>query len=223
LEWGCGAVLKFSEPMIIEDKEKAIKLFLFAILSSEDYKTGERKLVDDEAKNKDLKIHLEIAPDGKSITYTVELKNPYDISVGAIINSLSAVAEGDSNFLKGKDEPVIIPKIPSLRRQLSAQVIQADIAPLQSATEATANTSKSSILLSAFVTVLIAGSLGLVWGLVGVLQNIGIMAYVNVNYPGNAQGFIRQINNIASLALFPDIMFQPWIDIFTKNQQAENS
>ena len=64
--------------------------------------------MDDEANN-DLKIHLELAPDGKSITYIVELKNPYDISVGAIINSLSAVAEGDSNFLKGKDEPVIIP------------------------------------------------------------------------------------------------------------------
>jgi hypothetical protein len=25
------------------------------------------------------------------------------------------------------------------------------------------------------------------------------MAYVNVNYPGNAQGFISQINRIASL------------------------
>jgi hypothetical protein len=96
------------------------------------------------------------------------------------------MAEGDSNFLKGKDGPVIIPKIPSLRRQLSAQVAKADVAPLQSATEATANTSKSSIFLSALVTVLIAGSLGLVWGLVGVLQNIGIMAFVNVNYPGNA-------------------------------------
>jgi hypothetical protein len=64
--------------------------------------------------------------------------------------------------------------------------VQEDVAPLQSATEATANTSKSSIVLSAVVTVIIAGSLGLVWGLVGVLQNIGVMAYVNVNYPGNA-------------------------------------
>jgi hypothetical protein len=66
-------------------------------------------------------------------------------------------------------------------------------------TDTTVNTSSSSICLSAFFTVLIAGSLGLVWGLVGVLQNIGIMAYVNVNYPGNAQGFISQINRIASL------------------------
>jgi len=133
-----------------------------------------------------LKLDIEYAPDGKSITYTVNLENPYDISVGAIINSLSVLAEGDSNFLKGKDGPVIIPKIPSLRRQLSAQLVQEDVAPLQSATEATANTSKSSIVLSAVVTVIIAGSLGLVWGLVGVLQNIGVMAYVNVNYPGNA-------------------------------------
>jgi hypothetical protein len=39
LDWGCGAELKFSEPLIIEDKEKALKLFLFAILSSEDEKT----------------------------------------------------------------------------------------------------------------------------------------------------------------------------------------
>ena len=78
-----------------------------------------------------------------------------------------------------------------LRKQLSAQVVEADVQTLQSATEATANTSKSSIVLSAMLTVLIAGSLGLVWGLVGVLQNIGIMAFVNVNYPGNANGFIN--------------------------------
>ena len=133
-----------------------------------------------------LELDVEFAPDGKSITYTVKLENPYEISVGAIINSLSVMAEGDSSFLKGKDGPVIIPKIPSLRHQLNAQIVQEDVAPLQSATQATANTSKSSIVLSAFLTVLIAGSLGLVWGLVGVLQNIGIMAYVNVNYPGNA-------------------------------------
>jgi hypothetical protein len=47
--------------------------------------------------------------------------------------------------------------------------MQADIAPLQSVTEVTADASKASIILSAFLTVLIAGSLGLVWGLVGVL------------------------------------------------------
>jgi hypothetical protein len=33
LEWGCGAILKFSEPLIVEDEKKALKLFLFAILS----------------------------------------------------------------------------------------------------------------------------------------------------------------------------------------------
>ena len=87
---------------------------------------------------------------------------------------------------------------------------------LQAATNATANSSKSSIIVTALLTVLIAGSLGLVWGLVGVLQNIGVMAFVNVNYPGNANGFITQINTIACLALFPDFLFQPWIDLFTK-------
>jgi hypothetical protein len=42
---------------------------------------------------------------------------------------------------------------------------------------------------------------------VGVLQNIGIMAFVNVNYPGNAQGFILKVNEIACLAMFPDFIF----------------
>ena len=87
---------------------------------------------------------------------------------------------------------------------------------MQTATEATANSSKSSMVVTALLAVLIAGSLGLVWGLVGVLQNIGVMAYVNVNYPGNANGFINQINNIACLALLPDIIFQPWMDLFLK-------
>jgi hypothetical protein len=77
----------------------------------------------------------------------VELDNPYDISVGAIINSLSVMAEGDQNFLKGKDGPVIFSQIPSLSKQLSAQVVQADVAPLQSATEAVVSTSKASIIL----------------------------------------------------------------------------
>ena len=200
-----------------------MELFLFAILSSENDDTSKRNMGDEEAAHSDLKLDIEFAPDGKSITYSVSLENPYEISVGAVINSLSVMAEGDSNFLKGKDGPVIIPKIPSLRKQLNAQVMEADVQTLQSATEATANTSKSSIVLSAVLTVLIAGSLGLVWGLVGVLQNIGIMAFVNVNYPGNAQGFISQINSIACLALFPDFIFQPWIDLFTKNTEAENA
>jgi uncharacterized membrane protein len=42
------------------------------------------------------------------------------------------------------------------------------------------------------------------------------MAFVNVNYPGNANGFITQINTIACLAMFPDFLFQPWMDLFTK-------
>lgn len=42
LEWGCGAALKFSEPLIVLDRAKAIKLFLFSILSSENDKTGKR-------------------------------------------------------------------------------------------------------------------------------------------------------------------------------------
>lgn len=63
------------------------------------------------------------------------------------------------------------------------------------------------MIITLLVTVLIAGSLGLVWGLVGVLQNIGIMAFVNVNYPGNAQGFILKVNEIACLAIFPDFIF----------------
>jgi hypothetical protein len=42
-----------------------------------------------------LKLEIEYAPDGKSITYKVNLDNPYEISVGAIINSLSVSAEGD--------------------------------------------------------------------------------------------------------------------------------
>ena len=99
-----------------------------------------KNLSNDLADNADLKVDVQIAPDGKSITYIVELEKPYDISVGAIINSLSAIAKGDSNFRKGKDGPVIIPKIPSLRRQLSAQFAKADVTPLQSATKAIANT-----------------------------------------------------------------------------------
>ena len=103
-----------------------------------------------------------------------------------------------------------------MKKQLEAQVIEEDVEKIKIATEATENSSKSSIVLTAVFGVLIAGSLGLVWGLVGVLQNIGVMAYVNVNYPGNANGFINQINNIACLALLPDIIFQPWMDLFLK-------
>ena len=148
MEWGCGALLKFSEPLIVEDKEKAIKLFKFALLSSEDEKTIKRNLAVEETNPSDLKqLDVEFAIDGKSITYMAELDKPYDISVGAIINSLSVMAEGDQNFLKGKDGPVIISQIPSLTKQLSAQVVQADVAPLQSATEAVVSTSKASIIL----------------------------------------------------------------------------
>jgi hypothetical protein len=42
-----------------------------------------------------FKLDVEFASDGRSITYSLKLENPYDISVGAIINSLSAMAEGD--------------------------------------------------------------------------------------------------------------------------------
>ncbi len=68
---------------------------MFAILSSEDEKTDKRNLVENELNSSDLKIDVEFAPDGKSITYMVELGNPYEISVGSIINSLSIMAEGD--------------------------------------------------------------------------------------------------------------------------------
>jgi hypothetical protein len=78
---------------------------------------------------------------------------------------------------------------------------------LKTATEATTNSSKISVIITGLLAALIAGSVGLIWGLVGVLQNIGVMAYVNVNYPGNANGFITQINTIACLAMFPDVLF----------------
>jgi hypothetical protein len=95
LEWGCGVLLKFSEPIIVEEKEKAIKLFFFAILSSNDKKTGKRNLANEEAEIFSFKLDVQFATDGKSITYIIKLENPYDISVGSIINSLNVIAEGD--------------------------------------------------------------------------------------------------------------------------------
>ncbi len=87
---------------------------------------------------------------------------------------------------------------------------------MKTATEATTNSSKISVIITGLLAALIAGSVGLIWGLVGVLQNIGIMAFVNVNWPGNAHKFINQINYIACLAMFPEFMFQPWMELFTK-------
>ena len=103
-----------------------------------------------------------------------------------------------------------------MKKQLEAQVIEEDVEKIKIATEATENSSKSSIVLTAVFGVLIAGSLGLVWGLVGVLQNIGVMAFVNVNYPGNAHKFINKLNEIACLSLIPDLFFHPWMTLFTK-------
>ena len=120
--------------------------------------------------------------------------NPYDVSVGNQVSSLSVVPAGDPSFMKGKDGvEVILPKmdeIPTLEEQLPAQVVEDDVETLKETTETTEGATKTSIVLSIFTTVIIAGSLGLVWGLVGVLQNLAIMAFVNVNCPGNAHGFI---------------------------------
>jgi hypothetical protein len=77
---------------------------------------------------------------------------------------------------------------------------------IQDTTNATTRTTISSFVISALTAVLIAGSLVLIWGMVGVLQNISIMAFVNVNYPGNAQSFIFSLNNIANLNLLPEII-----------------
>ena len=47
------------------------------------------------------------------------------------------------------------------------------------------------------------------------------MAFVNVNYPGNAQSFIFSLNNIANLNLLPEIIIQPWISLFSKSELSD--
>ena len=138
----------------------------------------------------DFKLEVEIASDGMSITYKAVISNPYDISVGSSVSSLSIVPTGDANFLSGKDGPVILPELPSLKKQLPAQVVEDDIKVLKETADATTRSTVSSFIVSTLTTVLVAGSLIMIWGMVGVLQNIAIMAFVNVNYPGNAHGFI---------------------------------
>ena len=79
-------------------------------------------MLDDSVKTawNDFKLEVEIAPDGMSITYKAVLNNPFDISVGSSVSSLSIVPTGNASFLSGKDGPVILPELPSLIKQLPA-------------------------------------------------------------------------------------------------------
>lgn len=168
-----------------------------------------------------FKLEVEIASDGMSITYKTVLKNPYDISVGNSVSSLYFFPTGDNSFLLGKDGPVILPELPSMTKQLPSQVVQDDINLIQETTNASTRAVISCFVVSALTTLLIAGSLVFIWGMAGVLQNISIMAFVNVNYPGNAQSFICQLNSIANMNLLPDFVIQPWINLFSKSEFSD--
>ena len=158
--------------------------------------------------------------------YKAVLLNPYDVSVGNQVSSLSVVPTSDASWMKGKDGvEVIMPKMddyPTMKEQLPAQVVEEDVKILEETTETSETVTKGSIVLTIFTTIIIAGSLGLVWGLVGVLQNLAIMAFINVNYPGNAQGFIGQVDNLANLDILPDYFIKPWLDFFQKFEDSES-
>ena len=189
LDWGCGAKLKFNEPVEFADAAMAEELYQLSI-DSEPSTFGTRRLLQDE----DFRLKVEIASDGKSIIYKAVLIDPYNIGVGNKISKLKVKpAKGDTSFLSGKNGPLILPsmdELPTLDKQLPAQVLEEDIVLIETPTEVTEGASKGSIVMSILLTLLIAGTLSLVWGLVGVLQNIAIMAYVNVQYPGNVSGMV---------------------------------
>ena len=113
-------------------------------------------------------------------------------------------------------------ELPTLTKQLPAQILEEDVVVVQTSTETTEKATLGSIVLSIVTTVLIAGSLSMVWGLVGALQNLAIMAFVNVNYPGNAHGLINQIHGLANLDLLPDFFIEPWLNLFTKFEESHS-
>jgi len=42
------------------------------------------------------------------------------------------------------------------------------------------------------------------------------MAYLNVKYPGNANGFISKVNWISNINLIPDALADPWINLWVR-------
>jgi len=46
-------------------------------------------------------------------------------------------------------------------------------------------------------------SLSTVWSMVGSLQNIALMAFVNVTFPGNGNTFINRVYWISSFDIIP--------------------
>ena len=113
--------MEFNTPIKVSDKSKAEGAFKIGI-SDAPTEFGSKRMLDDSVKTawNDFKLEVEIAPDGMSITYKAVLNNPYDISVGSSVSSLSIVPTENASFLSGKDGPVILPELPSLIKQLPA-------------------------------------------------------------------------------------------------------
>ena len=121
LEWGCGAKLDFNEAVKVSDPSFAEEFFALSI-PKEESTFGTRRLQAEESES-EFKLKVDIASDGKSITYKAVLTNPYDIGVGSSISLLSVQPVGDPSFLSGKNGPIILPKmdeLPTLTKQLPA-------------------------------------------------------------------------------------------------------
>jgi len=59
-------------------------------------------------------------------------------------------------------------------------------------------------------------SLSTVWSMVGSLQNIALMAFVNVTFPGNGNTFINRVFWISSFDIIPTEIIDWWARLWVK-------
>lgn len=59
-------------------------------------------------------------------------------------------------------------------------------------------------------------SLSTVWSMVGSLQNIALMAFVNVTFPGNGNTFINRVFWISSFDIIPTEIIDCWARLWVK-------
>ena len=110
----------------------------------------------------------------------------------------------------------MVPFIQPIKFQLRSQIKANEKGSLATVTQTTSQAAKATIIVSLILSFLMGSSLSTVWSMVGSLQNIALMAFVNVTFPGNGNTFINRVFWISSFDIIPTEIIDWWARLWVK-------